>query len=312
MVWVTPITKSAGQTGLSADWNTYVAGNTNFLRDCLLGAQDLLSDWKISGTRNLNIVGAGVNHGMTTLATTDTYGAIRNLSPTAGGIDWEGYSDIDATATRVLGIIGSTTPTQPVVAFFAAKKNGTGLQALAASDLGFQFQNAGTPIANLYGSSGMNVIGGLSVGYSGVPAAAKLYVGGANFNLSMSGTDGIITYDTRLLLTNLGGATTQITGTQVQIPQGSSSLPGLAFGTVSGVYANSPNGDVGLVANSVEVVRAQAGGLLRFLQVLIALGGGAAPTLGTIGGGGPAAAAQNSWLKVADSTGAAIFIPVWK
>ena len=42
----------------------------------------------------------------------------------------------------------------------------------------------------------------------------------------------------------------------------------------------------------------------------VALGGGAAPTLGTIGGTGPAAAAQNSWLKIAVA-GAVRFIPLW-
>lgn len=45
---------------------------------------------------------------------------------------------------------------------------------------------------------------------------------------------------------------------------------------------------------------------------LVALGGGAAPTLGTIGGLGPAAAAQNSWVRMTDSTGAAVWVPAWK
>jgi hypothetical protein len=45
---------------------------------------------------------------------------------------------------------------------------------------------------------------------------------------------------------------------------------------------------------------------------LVALGGGAAPTVGTIGGTGPTTAAQNSWMRVLDSTGAAFWIPVWK
>jgi hypothetical protein len=42
----------------------------------------------------------------------------------------------------------------------------------------------------------------------------------------------------------------------------------------------------------------------------IALGGGSAPTLGTIGGSGPATAAQNQWLRVYIGT-TAFFIPVW-
>ena len=47
-------------------------------------------------------------------------------------------------------------------------------------------------------------------------------------------------------------------------------------------------------------------------KALVALGGGAAPTLGTIGGGGPATAAQNTWMRVVDSTGAAFWVPAWK
>lgn len=48
------------------------------------------------------------------------------------------------------------------------------------------------------------------------------------------------------------------------------------------------------------------------MTALVALGGGAAPTLGTIGGSGPATAAQNTWLRMVDSTGAAFWVPVWK
>lgn len=47
-------------------------------------------------------------------------------------------------------------------------------------------------------------------------------------------------------------------------------------------------------------------------QPLVALGGGAAPTLGTIGGSGPATAAQNTWMRVIDTSGAAFWVPVWK
>lgn len=42
----------------------------------------------------------------------------------------------------------------------------------------------------------------------------------------------------------------------------------------------------------------------------VALGGGAAPTLGTIGGSGPAATAQNQWLRI-NISGTNYFIPVW-
>jgi hypothetical protein len=51
---------------------------------------------------------------------------------------------------------------------------------------------------------------------------------------------------------------------------------------------------------------------IKWGKALVALGGGAAPTLGTIGGSGPATAAQNAWLRALDSTGATIWIPIWK
>lgn len=54
------------------------------------------------------------------------------------------------------------------------------------------------------------------------------------------------------------------------------------------------------------------GSEIRWGKALVALGGGAAPTFGTIGGSGPATAGQNSWMRVQDSTGAAFWVPAWK
>lgn len=63
-------------------------------------------------------------------------------------------------------------------------------------------------------------------------------------------------------------------------------------------------------ANRVQL--AAAGGDIRWGTALVALGGGAAPTLGTIGGSGPATAGQNTWMRVVDSSGAAFWVPAWK
>lgn len=52
-------------------------------------------------------------------------------------------------------------------------------------------------------------------------------------------------------------------------------------------------------------------GNVDFRYAVTALGGGAVPTLGTIGGAGPAAAAQHSWLKILIN-GTASFIPIWR
>lgn len=55
-----------------------------------------------------------------------------------------------------------------------------------------------------------------------------------------------------------------------------------------------------------------SGGDIKWGKALVALGGGAAPTVGTIGGSGPATAGQNSWMQVKDSTGANFWVPAWK
>lgn len=51
---------------------------------------------------------------------------------------------------------------------------------------------------------------------------------------------------------------------------------------------------------------------VRFGVALIALGGGSAATLGTIGGSGPATAGQNTWMRWIDTTGGAFWVPAWK
>lgn len=92
-------------------------------------------------------------------------------------------------------------------------------------------------------------------------------------------------------------------------------------GTFNIVNAAQTTG-VGLDATTDAVLkvrtRAQTGDatiaalLHQTMTATIAAGGGAAPTFTTIGGSGPATAAQNGWLKMLDSTGAAIYVPIWK
>lgn len=53
-------------------------------------------------------------------------------------------------------------------------------------------------------------------------------------------------------------------------------------------------------------------GDVKIGKPLVALGNGPTATLGATGGTGPTSSAQNSWLRLADSTGQAIWIPVYK
>ena len=70
---------------------------------------------------------------------------------------------------------------------------------------------------------------------------------------------------------------------------------------------------VGIGDSNVAGIILQPGtGDIQWSKALVALGGGATPTFGTIGGSGPATAAQNTWMRALDSAGAAFWVPAWK
>ena len=52
-------------------------------------------------------------------------------------------------------------------------------------------------------------------------------------------------------------------------------------------------------------------GVVDFTNASVALGAGGAATLGTVGGSGPAATAQNAWMKV-EIAGTASYIAFWR
>lgn len=85
-----------------------------------------------------------------------------------------------------------------------------------------------------------------------------------------------------------------------------------ATGTI-GSYYDSVQGLHILSANNgaprlmVDVVN----GFLWLGCNQVALGGGAAPVLGTIGGAGPTAAAQASWIKFFDGNNIPFWVPAW-
>lgn len=60
-----------------------------------------------------------------------------------------------------------------------------------------------------------------------------------------------------------------------------------------------------------DVMTFITGGLINFALAAVALGGGAPPTLGTIGGAGPGTPGQNSWMKIRIG-GVDSWIPIWR
>lgn len=184
MAWTTPRTWVAEELVTATMMNTHVRDNLNALRDYLLGAQDLGANWLISTGRELRMSDPDVAHGMTSQLPTDVYGKLAPFSGLTGGLSAWGFSDTDATAFEIFAAIGTATPTAtvPTIAFNAAKKNGTTVQALANGELMCAWQNAGTAKTRLYGDGSINVMaGGMAVGFEGVPSADRVAVGDSLF-----------------------------------------------------------------------------------------------------------------------------------
>lgn len=77
--------------------------------------------------------------------------------------------------------------------------------------------------------------------------------------------------------------------------------------TLTGSNGGSPQ-----VGSSAGPLRLQPATDIQWGVGLVGLGGGAAPVLGTIGGAGPAVAAQNAWMRVMDAGGVLFWVPAWK
>lgn len=100
----------------------------------------------------------GCDHGMTAYTETDNYFELSPISGgSAGGANLYGFSDTNATALLVAGVIGSDNPTDtlPAVAIDGAKKNGTGGQALGNDETVASFRNYGTQIIDIKGDGRM-------------------------------------------------------------------------------------------------------------------------------------------------------------
>lgn len=240
---------------------------------------------------------------------------------------WTWGIDVDGTA-----ITGSVIPDLwfSQVSTHTASSNGGAMRLLAAAAKVFD--------CAFYDSAGHVTISGVS----GTPSRSITL-----YNADISGTlaldyandvtviGGIITTITNTA--NTAGNCTIIPGRLANAFTSASNNAGAAFGLIR--HHSGGNGSwrvthslilenaqpiYGLTSSgassprlidmnsSDQVVIAGDGSDIRWGRALVALGGGAAPTLGTIGGSGPATAAQNSWMRVIDSSGNPFWVPVWK
>ena len=152
--------------------------------------------------------------------------------------------------------------------------------------------------ANLTGNSGSGVSFGVAVNAGSTSADSAFHVQ----NYAQSST-----------LQRIRGDGVVLFGTTVGTGAGAGNLVMPNSADLRGVNNAGTNTVQMLRLNtSDEVVLSPGGNDIKIGRALVALGGGAAPTLGTIGGSGPATAAQNTWMRFIDSGGAACWVPVWK
>lgn len=141
------------KSGQSDAYAIYVSdGNVKFNNDLGLGGNFTAVDGTFNdhlfanstSTNSISLVDNEVSHGLTSLLENNAFSYFVNISDTDGGAEWIGVSDSDAQAVSVMGIIGSTNPTDstPAIKLIGARSDGsTGMADLAATETLFQIQN---------------------------------------------------------------------------------------------------------------------------------------------------------------------------
>lgn len=110
---------------------------------------------------NFSLTNSNVSHGLTTiLSSTNSYGELGPINGNEGGLHIQGASDVAAaTGLSLRGIIGSADPTDTVAAvtLVGAKKNGTTIQDLGASETVLQIRNNATNLMTVLGNGNIGI-----------------------------------------------------------------------------------------------------------------------------------------------------------
>jgi len=238
---------------------------------------------------------------------------------------------------------------EPVISNLPVSKGGTGLTSYTTGDL--VYASGASTLSKLgIGASNTVLVGGSTPTYSATPSLSTLTLSsnlildpasqmkwGATASFPMirsSGTqvqfvlaDGSAYGPVQAgeFITNTAGGGTGFGVFSTAVKIGTNPAATGALRVANNQFANGRDStntvDYALIgingSNQVAVGDAAVrhiinGSDIQWGKALVALGGGAAPTLGTIGGSGPATAAQNTWMRVLDSTGAAFWVPAWK
>jgi hypothetical protein len=152
-------------------------------------------------------------------------------------------------------------------------------------------------IGNAKSYRGLNAAGNTATQLIGIDASDRVVVCSGSNNLRLATSGGAV----------LTGSATVTAGAAA----GDIILPNARSFSALNAGASAAIQLVGLGATNIMILG--NGSIdIEWNKPNVAMGGGAAPTVGTIGGSGPAAAAQRNWLRFIESDGTASFIPVWR
>jgi len=110
----------------------------------------------------------GVTHGMLTIAPTNAYGLIRVTSSGSGGLEINGLHESTGRAIISRAYQG-TGGTNPAHEWRAGESNGTGIQALGATDIAYRWagHDGLTTFMEIFGDGNVTIVG--AVGIRGAP-----------------------------------------------------------------------------------------------------------------------------------------------